>query len=242
MAQPSNRKEFRDYIIKRLGHPAVRVNVTEEQIQDRIDDALYLYRTYSPNAAEEQWITHIVTKEEAENNYIEITNKNIREISDVKSGNNGIFASSRFHSGSWEDIYSMLSVFDIVTYYNTMQTIELYNDVFGKHKNIYFKYNKFSNRLQINGLKEGQKIAIKAYKDVDTESNSELWNDNWLKDYATALVLYQWGRNLSKYSNIPLIGGQTVNGQDMMSEAQQKIDTLKEEIKNTQEPLMVTIA
>ena len=37
-----------------------------------------------------------------------------------------------------------------------------------------------------------------------------MYNDNWLKDYVEALFQQQWGRNLSKYDGIQMLGGVTL--------------------------------
>ena len=56
----------------------------------------------------------------------------------------------------------------------------------------------------------------------------DIWNDLWLKEYATALVKAQWGRNLTKYNQVQLPGGIVINGQQILQDAQQEIATLKE--------------
>ena len=43
MALPTDREQFKDYCLRRLGYPVIDINVSEEQIQDRIDDALVYY-------------------------------------------------------------------------------------------------------------------------------------------------------------------------------------------------------
>jgi len=59
---------------------------------------------------------------------------------------------------------------------------------------------------------------------------SDIWNDRFLKLYATALIKYQWGSNLSKFAGIQLPGGITLDGPRIMTEAQAEIDKLEEQI------------
>lgn len=68
--------------------------------------------------------------------------------------------------------------------------------------------------------------GIDFYKD----GLSDVWNDRFLKAYATAKIKYQWSSNLSKFAGIQLPGGVTLDGPRMMQEAQLEIDKLEEEM------------
>ena len=61
--------------------------------------------------------------------------------------------------------------------------------------------------------------AVKPSADV----YPDIWNDMWLKKYATALVKYQWGINLTKFQQVQLPGGITMNGEMIYNEAKQEI-------------------
>ncbi len=61
---------------------------------------------------------------------------------------------------------------------------------------------------------------------------SDVWNDRWLKAYATAKIKYNWGSNLKKFGNVPMPGGVTLNGKEIYNEAVEEIDRLEEEIRN----------
>ena len=50
----------------------------------------------------------------------------------------------------------------------------------------------------------------------------------WLKEFATALVKAQWGRNLIKYNQVSLPGGITLNGDRILSDAQKELDTIRQ--------------
>ena len=63
------------------------------------------------------------------------------------------------------------------------------------------------------------------------EGNSDVWNDRFLKQYATAKIKYQWGSNLSKFAGVQLPGGVTLDGPRIMQEAQLEIDKLEEEMQ-----------
>ena len=61
---------------------------------------------------------------------------------------------------------------------------------------------------------------------------SDVWNDRFLKQYATAKLKYQWGSNLSKFAGIQLPGGVTLDGPRIMQEAQVEIDKIEEEMSS----------
>jgi hypothetical protein len=61
---------------------------------------------------------------------------------------------------------------------------------------------------------------------------SDVWDDRFLKRYATALIKYQWGSNLSKFAGIQMPGGVTLDGPRIMEEARGEIDKIEEEMYN----------
>lgn len=46
MALPSTRTEFKKYVLRNLGSPVIKINVDDDQIEDRIDEALIYYQDY----------------------------------------------------------------------------------------------------------------------------------------------------------------------------------------------------
>jgi hypothetical protein len=65
-----------------------------------------------------------------------------------------------------------------------------------------------------------------------TAGLSDVWNDRFLKAYATAKIKYQWGTNLSKFAGIQMPGGVTLDGPRIMTEAKEDIDKLEENMFN----------
>lgn len=57
---------------------------------------------------------------------------------------------------------------------------------------------------------------------------SDVWDDRFLKLYATALMKKQWSINLKKFQNVQLPGGVMLNGQQMYDEAEAEIKDLEE--------------
>lgn len=59
---------------------------------------------------------------------------------------------------------------------------------------------------------------------------TDVWNDRFVKAYATAKIKYQWGTNLSKFAGIQLPGGVTLDGPRIMEEAKAELESLEEQM------------
>ena len=68
---------------------------------------------------------------------------------------------------------------------------------------------------------------------MDPTVHSDVYNDLFLKRYVTALFKKQWGANLSKFDGVAMIGGVTLNGRQIYSEALSDIEKLEQEIRST---------
>ena len=75
-----------------------------------------------------------------------------------------------------------------------------------------------------------QYLLLEVYKIVDPSVYTEVYNDMWLKRYATALMKKQWGTNLSKFEGIQLPGGLTYSGAAIYERAITEIESLEVEM------------
>ena len=93
-----------------------------------------------------------------------------------------------------------------------------------------------------NDLQVGEYLVIEAYRKLDPETFTDVYNDMILKRYVTALFKKNWGANLSKFDGVAMLGGVTLKGQQIYSEAIQEIEKIEDEIRNSFEmsqPLMI---
>ena len=92
-----------------------------------------------------------------------------------------------------------------------------------------------------NDLAVGEFIVIEAYRKLDPETHTDVYNDIFLKRYVTSLFKKQGGANLSKFDGVAMIGGVTLNGRQIYSESLQDIEKLETEIRSTFElnPAMI---
>lgn len=93
-----------------------------------------------------------------------------------------------------------------------------------------YNFNQRTHHLHIDGdLGDiGQTLVLETMVKPSPEVYPDLWNDLWMKWYATALVKAQWGRNLTKYAQVQLPGGIVMNGEKILGDAQEELKTLRE--------------
>lgn len=94
-----------------------------------------------------------------------------------------------------------------------------------------YNWNQRTHRLALNGdlnVYRGGAIAIECMLKPSPDLYPDLWNDLWLKGYVTALVKEQWGMNLTKYNQVQMPGGITLNGDRILSDAQKELAQLRE--------------
>ena len=238
MSRPTSREEFADYCLRRLGFPVIEINVAEEQVDDRIDDALSKYWDYHFDGVEEDYLIVPITSNDISNGYITLDEKVFSVISILPIGNDssvGIGAGDLFNAqyqfymndfyGSNNIVSSNLEYLSsLKSYLATAQmTVSPINS---------FKFNRKTNRLRFNEslsrLKEkSTSVVIKVYKKIDETVFSDVWDDEFLKEYTTALIKKQWGENLKKFGNMNLPGGITINGDAIFNEAVADIERLE---------------
>lgn len=75
MAQPQSREEFKEYILRKIGAPVIEINVSEEQVEDRVDEAVSFWRDYHYNGSQLVYLKHQVTQQDKDNGYITLPQK-----------------------------------------------------------------------------------------------------------------------------------------------------------------------
>ena len=73
MAAPSSRQTLIDYCLRRLGAPVIEINVDNDQLEERIDDALQVYQEFHSDSTVKTYLKHQVTASDISNKYISIS-------------------------------------------------------------------------------------------------------------------------------------------------------------------------
>ena len=98
------------------------------------------------------------------------------------------------------------------------------------------RFNQHQNRLYIdmdwtNDIAADEFLVIECYRKLDPDTFTDVYNDLYLKRYAIALIKRQWGANLSKFNGVAMLGGVTMNGEAIYSQAIDEIQNLEEQIQ-----------
>jgi hypothetical protein len=229
----TSRDEFKEYCLRKLGKPVIEINVDDDQVDDRVDEALKYYWDYHFDGTEKVYYKHQFTAEDITNKYITLPQNiigavNIFDIGDYIATNN-IF-NIRYQI-ALNDLYT-LTYQSMVPYYMAFQQIQLLEQLLvGKQP---IRYNRNTNKLYVDVNWEkviaGQFLVVEAYQIVDPTEFQDVWNDRWLQRYATALIKKQWGSNLTKFVGMQLPGGVQFNGEKIYNDAESEVQKYEDEM------------
>ena len=116
----------------------------------------------------------------------------------------------------------------LTTYYAIQEYLALIEWMFFPPRA--FNFNQRTHRLSIDGdlSSRGGLLVVECMIKPNPDLFPDLYNDMWLKQFATALVKAQWGRNLTKYNQVQLPGGIVLNGQQILQDAQTELKEIKD--------------
>ena len=233
MASPTTRAEFKENCLRRLGKPVIEINVDDDQVEDRIDEALRYYWDYHFDGSSKTYYKYQVTQTDKDNQYITIPENIIGVINifDLGSalGTNNLF-NIRYQI-ALNDLYTLTSV-SMVPYYMAMQHIQFLEQMLVGRQPL--RYNRNTNKLYVdmdwNRFNVGEYLIVEAYEVVDPDEFTDAWSDRWLLRYAACLIKQQWGTNLKKFEGMKMPGGLVFNGQQIYNEATQEREKLEQEM------------
>lgn len=241
MAQPTTREQFKGWVLRKLGAPVIDINVSDEQIDDRVDEAVDFWRDYHYSGSQLVYLKHQITQEDKDNGYVTLPAQllGISGIFNMQSSistGGGIFnVQYQFVLNNLEDITG----YNITNYFMSMQHLEFLQEMLVGRPMI--RYNKHVNKLHIDSGQDamtvGEYIIIEAYDVIDPDTYSDVWSDRWLQNYTAALVKEQWGSNLTKFTGMQLVGGVSFNGEQILADAKEERRMMEEEAVQNLQPL-----
>lgn len=215
-------EEFVQYCLRKLGAPVINIEIADEQIKDRITDALQFYLENHYESEKEFFWLYTVTKEDVENGYFSMPME-VLDVTGIETDTLGINFSSSDLLGNIEYAFLNNYVWTISTGGNTgmvyyemsMQQLNTMRKVLNAE--VQFSWRTREKKVYLYGeLKEDKLLLIRGYKMLDPETDDCIWDSDWLKKYATALLGIQWGVNLSKFGAIPSVSGITLQGDTIL--------------------------
>lgn len=121
--------------------------------------------------------------------------------------------------------------YDLTSYYSMQQYLATLN--FMMFPPISYNFNQRTHKLYLNtenfngiGINDYLMFEVTTYPDPVTYP--QMYSDFWLKEYWVNLVKYQWGSNMSKFQNVQLPGGITMNGETIKQEAAQALQQIRD--------------
>lgn len=228
----TDREEFKDYVMRRLGWPVQQINIDDEQLEDRIDDALSFYKDYHYDGIERVILKHEITPTDITNGYITFPEvvQGINRILAGFGGNGTTNWMSPMYQITLDAVMTLTST-SLIPYHLAMSHIAELAFMFDSTPGI--RFNRHRNQLFLHDervMVAGNWIVVEATRYLDPADYSDVWNDRWLKKYATALVKKQWAENMKLFSGVALLGGVTMDAVTMWQEADNEIVTLEQEI------------
>ena len=364
MAKPNSRSTLIQYCKRALGHPVIEINIDDDQVDDRIDEALQFYQEYHADAIEKVYLKHLVTKTDQTNGYISIpslvtnvvrlmplTDSNLTNnmfdvkyqvmlndmhslgfmgqlhdftmkmqhlamldmvldsdekhvdfnrhknqlrvnmdwSTDTETPDDVTIAVTVANDGSGNKYYfdgaltpnKTLSIGSTITFdqsdaSNGGHPLKLSTTINGAHASgseytsgvtyagtpgsagastklvvtdttetsLYY-YCQVHSGMGNSGLLTSELtpgkftyLVVECYRIVDPDTYTDVYNDYYLKKYATALIKQQWGLNLLKFEGMQMPGGVTFNGRQIFDDSREEIEKLTEEARlNWEEPI-----
>lgn len=251
LSKPTTREEFIQNCLVRLGHPVVQVNLAPEQCEILVDQALQKFWDYHFDGQLPLYYVHVISSTDIANNYITVPDSihGITKILPIGNLSIGYPSSSVSSVSEMQFYYTMTDLIhnggiysgNMSYYYNFQQYLQTLR--YTLMPDISFQFNRKTNRVYTNEAlssisQRATRLVFDAFKRVEPEDFPEVWDDEWLKEYATALMKRQWGENLKKFTNLPLPGGATLNGEGIFNEAVTDIERLETRLyKDLQLPI-----
>lgn len=267
MAIPNSKSTLKEYCLRNLGKGAVQINITDDQADDRLDEALQYFSHYYYDGIEKMYLKYKITAADITRGSENITTtatdvadssitasfqegKNFIPMPDSVVSVLNIFSFDNAATNNMFDIRYQLRLNDlydfsstsIIHYEMTMQHLDYLSHLLVGETPIRFYEHQGRLYLDMNvdgDVNKDEYLIIECYRKIDPDTYTDMYNNMHLKRYATSLIKRQWGTNLSKFQNVALLGGVTYNGEQIYSQAQEEIERLETYIENLQYPDMI---
>ena len=258
MATPTTKATLKTYCKRALGFGVIDINVSDDQVDDRVDESLQYFAQYHYDGVEKMYLKYKVTQTDIDRARANATTTatdtaDSSITASFEEGNNFIpkpsavvsviqkFNFDNAMTNNMFDIRYQLRLNDlydfsstsIIHYEMTMQQLDLLSHILVGEVPI--RFNQHLNRLYLDmgwdQVNADDYLIIECYRKIDPTTYIDIYDDIHLKRYATALIKRQWGANLSKFNGETMLGGVTMNGADIYSQATEEIEKLEREMQ-----------
>ena len=236
----TTREELKEYALRALGAPVLQINVADEQLEDRIDEAIAHFQLYHYDGIERIYLKHQVTQQNIDEQTVLLPDfvYGVKRVIPFRQGSSSANLFDVQYQLRLNDLYELTNT-SMVYYTMVMQHMAALDQILNGYPQ--FEFNRLGNRLKLEvnktKLVPDNYIIIECYRALDPEENAKMWGEPWLKKYVEALFKKQWATNLKKFQGMAMPGGVTIDGQSMYLEATQEIKDLEDELENKSAPL-----
>lgn len=173
MATPKTRAQFIEYCKRRLGHPVIEINVDDDQIDDRVDEALLFYHDYHFDGVEKMFLKHQITQQDRDRKYILIPDRitGVVGVLDFHGSSSSVNMFDLRYQLRLHDLYDFTSV-SYVPYTITMQHLRSLNLLFAGTPQM--RFHRHRNRLMLDvnwdgNLHVGSYIILECYGKINPD-------------------------------------------------------------------------
>ena len=256
MAKPNTKAELKEYALRRLGKPVLEINVSDDQCDDAIDYTLQKFQQFHYDGAERVYLKHKITQADIDrakpaqdtittstagnsewkerNNYLEIP----QHIISVE----GLFSFTDKGTANMFDIRYQMRLNDLYDFTSTqfyhyymiqqhLGTIDFLLEGLKPTRYIATQDRLYLDMDWTTDVVIDQYILIKAWRALDPTTWTEIYDNMWVKDYTAAKIKKQWGSNMTKFQNVQMPGGVTLNGEMIYNDAVQELKDLDEQLR-----------
>ena len=256
----TTRETLKQYALRALGKPVIEINVEDDQVEDRIDEALQYFAQYHYDGVERMYLKYQVTADDVTRARSDETLSTVTDTADstvtasFKEGKNYIPMPSNVMSVvqifpftdkaalnlfdvryqlRLNDLYDFSST-SIIHYDMTLRHLDMLDHILVGERPL--RFNQHKNRLYIDmdwtiDIDACYFIIIECYRKLDGSTFTDVFDDIFLKKYLIQLIKRQWGQNLSKFQGVAMLGGVQLNGEQIYTQAQDEINKLEEQIQ-----------
>ena len=234
-------EKLTDYIRRQLGEPLIKVEVTNEQIEDCIFNSIDEFCEYGVQGLEE---VAVFVKVDINDSMI-VLDERVRAITNLRSRSN---LSSLYQLPYNEVLSDSYLAMSFLTDFNNIdltsvcvQLARMSNIQSMFDKTINYTFNENTKELRFLENLKGNIILLEMALQYEPKEEDMIYNNTWIKKNSTSRVKLLWGNNIGKYSS-PIVNGATLNYDRIISEAQQELQEQHEELLETyREPLGIYV-
>lgn len=225
-------QELEQYVLRKLGHPLINVEIDEDQLRDAVDDAIQYFMEESYEGSVEKVYlldTSVKSLDYAmPENILAVTHM-------VRWGDESTSLGDSENLWSVSNILLVDGLLDPSLVAGSLGYMQSVNEYLANLKYMFtsnrqmFDFSPASRRIYFTEKPPEQVTVLRVIETIDGTDAPNLYNHRWIKAYSVALAKIQWGTHLSKFT-VTMPGGTTVNAEAIKQDGEDKKKELEDEL------------